>query len=72
MERGPGGGDAGAEESEAERAECRTVRLTRGARERLQGTRTGTEVEAETEGRGEGHDLGGNCEWEGGARIAIG
>eukprot|EP00966_Prymnesium_polylepis_P022854 525680-Prymnesium_polylepis.1 len=24
-----------------------------------------TEEEAETEGRGEEHDLGGNCEWEG-------
>ena len=49
------------------REECRTVRLTRGARERFRGTRMGTEVEAETEGRarGEGHDLGGNCEWEG-------
>ena len=47
------------------REECRTVRLTRGARERFRGTRMGTEEEAETEGRGEEHDLGGNCEWEG-------
>ena len=63
MERGPGGGDAGAEE-EAERGvqDCET---DTGARERFRGTRMGTEEEAETEGRGEEHDLGGNCEWEG-------
>ena len=47
------------------REECRTVRLTRGARERFRGTRMGTEEEAETGGRGEEHDLGGNREWEG-------
>eukprot|EP00966_Prymnesium_polylepis_P034331 797391-Prymnesium_polylepis.1 len=46
------------------REECRTVRVTRGVRERFRGTRMGREVEAETEGRGEGHDRG-NCEWAG-------
>ena len=50
------------------REECRTVRLTRGARMRFRGMRMGTEAEAEAEaeaeGRGEEHD-GGDYRWEG-------